>query len=327
MAVKVSTLASIGIVVGIIVGAVFFFAPRFSETTSEQPDFIITVDPFSPTIVRRESGNVRVEVQSLNNFNSRVTLNLIPPASPPGNVTAKLEKPSLIPFPNLPVATNAMFNVGENAVPGVYNYTVTGEGGGITRSATISLQVVLKPAIIGLEPGDQTVLVGSQFKVNVTISDVVDMFAWGLELTYDSALLENVSITLGPDWQAKVANGEAVHFGFGSTKGKIESALTFITPTSFSGNTTILLMEFRALPPPTGTPTKTVLQFLRQNTQVVKFVGGQGQEISIRVVDGNVTIVPSSSSPLSSSPIQGIVSQGPFLETSDTPIRRGRDLF
>lgn len=323
MAVKVSTLVTIGIIVFIVVGAVFLFAPRFRQTTSGLPDFIILVSPSSPTVARLESSNVTVEVRSLNNFASRVSLSVNLPGNPPSNVTAKLEKPLLILFPNVPAPTKVMFKVGNAAPPGTYNYTVTGEGGGITRSSIISLQIVLNPAIIAVKPGEQTVLVTTTFKVNVTISDIFDMYGWGITLIYDPGLLENVTTTVGPDWQAKIGIGRALHFWTGSETGKIVSSLTLFNPEpSFSGNSTLIMIEFRALGPPPG---KTVLRFDTFNTQVVKFIEGGSELIRVRTVNGNVTIVSSSSSAPSSSLTQGSVSQGTLLQTSDAFVSRSRD--
>lgn len=253
----------------------------------EPPSFSIHVSPSMLSLALGESGDVTVTVVSLNNFNSRVALSLRI-TDPPAGVDAHLEQNSLLPFPNLPVRTRVVFSVGNDAPLGSYDYTVVGEGGGITKSSTISLEIRSKPAILSVTPSELSVTVGTRFAVNLTVTDVLRMYGWEIRLFYSPDLLQNVSVRLGPSWQEAVDNGT----GFGmvqvSQLGFVDSFFALLSPSpSFSGNTTIATLEFRALAPTGGTP----LSFQDEATHLVEFIPpSEARFIDTETIDGIVRI-------------------------------------
>lgn len=59
------------------------------------------------------------------------------------------------------------------------------------RSATVSVYTpVVGPTTLHLHPSESTVTVGNSLTINVTVSNVSDLFAWGIVLSFDNTVLD-----------------------------------------------------------------------------------------------------------------------------------------
>ena len=92
-------------------------------------DFEVTVSPDHRTVYRGSSGTQTVHVTAINGFSSAVSLSV---SGLPSGATPSLSRPSVT-----PTGTSMLtLTVGSSVPPGRYAYTVTGAGGGQTRTDT-----------------------------------------------------------------------------------------------------------------------------------------------------------------------------------------------
>jgi hypothetical protein len=106
-----------------------------SPSPGPSPDFTLTLSPATLTVLRGRAGAFTVNVNGQNGFSSAVTLSRS--VSPALKGTLTVTSTSL----SAPGTTPLSVSVGRRATPGTYTVTVTGVGGGLTRSATATLIV------------------------------------------------------------------------------------------------------------------------------------------------------------------------------------------
>lgn len=124
------------------------------------------------------------------------------------------------------------------------------------------------------------------FSVDVTITNVTDMYGWEFKLYWNNALLNctGAQIHVLGIWSENMFTaGEGIENGYNATHGRYWKALTALNPaTSFNGSTTIVTLTFRALA--TGTSPLTL--------QDTKISDSEANAISHTTADGSVTVAP-----------------------------------
>ncbi|MGD0160644.1 MAG: PQQ-binding-like beta-propeller repeat protein [Candidatus Bathyarchaeia archaeon] len=115
---------------------------------------------------------------------------------------------------------------------------------------------------------------GSTFFVNVTVSNVTDLYAWGIGMTYDNTTLQFVNAWLPSDnvFHGATSSGDTLvqppvvvgAIPNNSTCGVIEWGCTFIQGSEnwcFNGTGTLAQIEFRIIKSPTPTAPQTTSAF------------------------------------------------------------------
>jgi len=134
---------------------------------SAQPDFSISASPTSVTVAQGNQGGSTITTGALNGFNSAIALSSS--GVPTGTIVAF--NPATIPAPGS--GTSAMtISVGSTTTPGTYPITVTGNGGSVQHSTTISLTVtgVNPDFTITASPSSRTVRRGSATTYTATLA-------------------------------------------------------------------------------------------------------------------------------------------------------------
>jgi outer membrane protein assembly factor BamB len=187
--------------------------------------------------------------------------------------------------------------------PSVGSYTVylevTDDTGAQTISNNATVIAAVSPALSFLNPGPESnasnwnasatvrnigtpdfifysneTSLGSTFFVNVTVTNVTDLYAWGIGMTYDNSTLQFVNAWLPSD---NVFNGATSSGGTlvqppvvvgaipnNSTCGVIEWGCTFIQGSEnwcFNGTGTLAQIEFRIIKSPTPTAPQITSAF------------------------------------------------------------------
>jgi len=128
-----------------------------------------------------------------------------------------------------------------------------------------------------------TVIKDDVFSVNITLSDVTDLYGWEYKLFWDNAILNcTSSVVYAPDiWSNNTFwAGPGVENDYNSTHGRFCKLLIAIYPTpSFNGTTVTATLTFKAIA--SGT---TVLDF-----RDTKLIDSQGAMIVHTAQDGSVT--------------------------------------
>ncbi|MFB0514877.1 MAG: DUF2460 domain-containing protein [Candidatus Bathyarchaeia archaeon] len=106
------------------------------------PDFSISADPTSLTIVQGESDTSTVTVTSLEGFNSAVDLTI---SGLPADVTASFDPSSVTPPAGGSATSTLTIDVGLAAGPDTYTLTVTGTSGALEHSVEITLTITELP--------------------------------------------------------------------------------------------------------------------------------------------------------------------------------------
>jgi hypothetical protein len=128
-------------------------------TSSQQASFTITASPSSLTVTQGNQGNSTISTTVSNGFNSAISLSA---SGAPTNTTVSFS-PNPIPAPGSGRSVMTIA-VSSNTPAGTYPIIVTGNGGGIQQSATVTLTVTAAtgtftvsalPASLSLTPGSQ----------------------------------------------------------------------------------------------------------------------------------------------------------------------------
>lgn len=99
------------------------------------PNFTLNAGPASRLIKPGQSGGYSVDLSSVGSFGGTVSLSV---AGLPGGATAGFSPTSIA---NGSGSSTMTVNVGAGTAEGLYTLTVTGSGGGLTRSTTVRLEV------------------------------------------------------------------------------------------------------------------------------------------------------------------------------------------
>jgi hypothetical protein len=136
------------------------------EVTPPSPDFTISLNPTSLTVQQGSSGTTQLTIASLNGFAGTVSLAL---AGAPSGVTLS---PSSVDVPEGGSVTRSLtLAVDPTVDPGTYGFQVKATGGGLTKTANLSLRVTAAPDFtVSLDPESLTVQQGSSGTTTLTIT-------------------------------------------------------------------------------------------------------------------------------------------------------------
>jgi hypothetical protein len=139
---------------------------------------------------------------------------------------------------------------------------------------------------ISVYPSQVTVYKHDVFTVNITITDVTNLYGWELKLYWNSAIIEctNAQIHIPMAWSGNTAEaGIGIENAFNATHGRFFKALSALSPApAFNGSMTIATLTFKAKA--AGT---TALDL-----QDTKLSDMQASAISHSAADSSVTVLP-----------------------------------
>ncbi len=140
---SVATINSAGLATGVNVGSTTIQASSGSingsttlTVTAATPNFTVTASPASLTVAQGSQGSSTITTTISGGFNSSISLSA---AGAPSGTTVSFN-PATIAAPGSGSSTMTI-TVGSSTAVGTYSIVVTGNGGGIQRTATISLTV------------------------------------------------------------------------------------------------------------------------------------------------------------------------------------------
>jgi len=134
---QLSLLACV-LAVGVAVGPARAAAPAGGVAAAATPDFLVTVSPLSQTRKRGTGAPYFVTVDSVNGFNSAVTLSLTGDI-PPNGVVSITNPTGFGPLHDGEVAIQILKHT---FVTGTFAMTIHATGGGIEHDVAISLTIV-----------------------------------------------------------------------------------------------------------------------------------------------------------------------------------------
>ena len=161
-------------------------------TVNGSGNFTLTASPASVSIVQGNQGTSTVTTTISGGFNSSITLSA---AGNPSGVSVSFN-PQAIPAPGAGNSTMTI-TVIKLAIPGTYPITVTGNGGGIKHSTTVTLTVV--PALdfeLSVSPGLVTINQGNQGASTIT-STITGGFNTSVSLSASGAP-SGTTVSLNP---------------------------------------------------------------------------------------------------------------------------------
>ncbi|HET6516156.1 MAG TPA: protease pro-enzyme activation domain-containing protein [Thermodesulfovibrionales bacterium] len=159
------------------------------------PDFTIAASPSALSIAQGSSGTLTISATTLGNFNNTVSLSA--PGLPTG--TTATFSPSSIGAPGAGNSTLTL-TVGSSSPAGTYAVTITGIGGGLTHSTTVSLSILqaftVTSSVNGtggtISPSSSTVVGGDS--VTLTVSPAI---GYHLATLFDNGIDVMSSVSSG----------------------------------------------------------------------------------------------------------------------------------
>ncbi|HTD21455.1 MAG TPA: polysaccharide lyase family 7 protein [Terriglobales bacterium] len=151
-------------------------------SVNAQADFTLAANPNSLSVIVGNSTSSTVSVGALNGFSGSVALSV---SGVPTGVTASLSPTSV----SGSGSSTLSVSTGSSAVAGTYTLTVTGTSGGLTHSASVTLQVnpVQQPDFtVSANPTSLTVNAGSSGSSTVSVG-VVNGFSGAVALSVSGA--------------------------------------------------------------------------------------------------------------------------------------------
>jgi uncharacterized membrane protein len=132
-------------------------------TVTAAPTFTLSASPASVSVVQGSTAQSTVSIVRQNGFASAVALSA---SGLPTGVTAAFN-----PASTTGGSSVVTFTAGSTAVVGTSTVTITGTGGGLSRTTSIALTVVAAPDFaLGANPTSVTVIAGSTAQSTVTIA-------------------------------------------------------------------------------------------------------------------------------------------------------------
>ena len=135
-------------------------------SSTQNPSFTLSASPSAISVAAGSSGSSTISSTISGGFNSAVALTA---SGAPSGVTVGFS-PSSIGAPGSGTSS-ATFTVASTVAAGTYNITITGTGGGVTQTTTVSLTVtsgVTSGLSVSASPGSITVARNSSGSVTVT---------------------------------------------------------------------------------------------------------------------------------------------------------------
>jgi len=146
---------------------------EISLTVTPPPDFSLSADPTSLTIVQGGSGTSTITVTSLNDFSSSVGLSI---SGLPSGTTANFAPSSVTPPANGVATSTLSISVGVSTTPATYSLTVTGTSGSLIHTVGLSLTVTALPPTpdfsISASPMSLTIALGSSGSSVITVTSI-----------------------------------------------------------------------------------------------------------------------------------------------------------
>jgi Concanavalin A-like lectin/glucanases superfamily/Bacterial Ig-like domain (group 2) len=168
---SVATISSTGLATGVAAGSTAIQATSGSIhgtttlTVTAEGSFTISASPPSLSIVQGSPGTSTITTTASGSFNSSISLSA---TGMPTGTTASFN-PSTIPAPGSGNSTMTI-TVGASTPVGTYPITVTGDGGGIQRTATVTLTVTTAVTTINYVQGNYATPQTPQTTVNVVFT-------------------------------------------------------------------------------------------------------------------------------------------------------------
>jgi len=136
-------------------------------TVTGPPSFTISASPSSLSVAQGGQGTSTITTTALSGFNSSIGLSA---SGMPSGVTVGFN-PSTIPAPGTGSSTMTI-TVASNTAPGTYPITVTGNGGGVQQSTTVTLTVTggAPDFTISATPPSESVRRGSRATYTVSLA-------------------------------------------------------------------------------------------------------------------------------------------------------------
>lgn len=171
-----------GKAVGLIVPDSNMFSLVVKSPVVTQPDFNLTLSPSSLTVKPGETANFALNRNDLGGFSSNVSVNV---SGIPSNSINGL--PSTFSFPvTLPIITNG------DTPAGTYTITVTGVGGGLTRTAAATLKVEGANKSVTLQSNQTSTTItqgqSASYPISVNRSNFTDSIELGLKVLSGSTI-------------------------------------------------------------------------------------------------------------------------------------------
>jgi hypothetical protein len=124
---------------------------------------------------------------------------------------------------------------------------------------------------------------GASFTINVSVEDVVDLYAFDISLYYNTTLLDALSLAEGP-FLKSFGSTITIVSEINETLGRVRFALSLMgTPTGRNGSGTLFAIPFKSSTVATG-PSNLSLQ----NTELSNY---NAEPINHAIIDGSVTIL------------------------------------
>ena len=137
-------------------------------TVAAAPSFTISASPASLSVAQGYQGTSTITTTGINGFNSAISLSA---SGAPSGTTVSFN-PATIPAPGSGNSTMTI-TVGAGTLIGTYPITVTGNGGGIQRTAIVTLTVTAAPSFtISASPASLNVAQGNLGTSTITIMGI-----------------------------------------------------------------------------------------------------------------------------------------------------------
>lgn len=175
-----------------------FISPEVSFTVLPEPYFTLTLDPDTISFTAGETVSTNVTVTSYNMFASEVELSVTVPPELQGLITPTFTPTNVItPPPNGERSVTLVLTTSTAIPAGSYNLTVVGEGGGMVREATLTLEVSAAPPPdfeLTLSKDSISIRQGEDGSVTVNLTSI-NQFSGSVSLAYSASDLSGNPVT------------------------------------------------------------------------------------------------------------------------------------
>lgn len=238
--------------------------------TVPAPSFALAASVNSTSIVQGSTGKISVTAAPSNGFASSLALTV---SGLPSGVTAAFSPTSL----SAGAGTSSLtFTVAKTAATGSHTLTITATGGGLTRTASVSLAVAVPPSCtLAATPSSATFIAGLGTSVQVNCGSPVGAFSGPLAVTITGAPAGMAAAVPGNF----LTPGSASTLALSSSSAVVAGKYTLALAASGSGFNGSLSFPVTVNPAPTfalsatpasvstmpGTATKTTVSVAPQN--------------------------------------------------------------
>jgi hypothetical protein len=224
-----------------------------AKNVTPQPDFALSVSPFSATVMPTEAATAAIAVTSINGFNLAVNLSC---SSPNGTIACSLNPSSITPASNQN-ATSILTLTTQSATPaGTYPIIITATSGALSYRATFNLVVQIPDFALSVSPSSATVPPGEGATATVTVTSI-NRFSSATNLSCSSPV-GTVACSLNPVSVTPAGNQNASSILTVTTQPTTPGGNYPITLTASSGALTHqATFDFNVQSPPQSSDTFT----------------------------------------------------------------------